>query len=41
LDVGLPAMLSPTALDLAATSDPRALDVGLVAKPCHESVIIK
>ena len=29
--MGLPAITGPTALDLAATLDPRALDVGLPA----------
>jgi hypothetical protein len=28
-------------VSLAATSDPRALDVDLVARSCHKSVIIK
>jgi len=26
---------------LAAKPDPRALDVGLVSRPCHESVMTK
>jgi hypothetical protein len=28
-------------LSLVATADPRALNVGLVARSCHKSVIIK
>jgi len=39
--VGLTTTSSPRALSLAATSDPRALDVGLAIRQCHESVITK
>jgi len=28
-------------MSLAATPEPRALDVGLAARSCHKSVIIK
>jgi len=28
-------------VDLAATPDPIALDVGLAARSCHKSIIIK
>jgi hypothetical protein len=28
-------------VDLAATPNPKALDVGLIARLCHESVITK
>jgi len=30
-----------TQVSLVATPDPRALDVGLAARSCHKSVIIK
>jgi len=39
--VGLVATPGSRALGLAATLDPRALDVSLIVKPCHESVITK
>jgi len=39
--VGLAATSGSRVLGLAATLDPRALDVGLAAKPCHESMITK
>ena len=31
----------PRALDMDAMSGPRALNLGLAARPCHESLIIK
>jgi len=34
-------MSGPRALGLTATPDSRALDGGLVARPCHKSVITK
>jgi len=34
-------MPGPRALGLTAISDSRALDVSLVARSCHESVITK
>jgi len=37
--VGLIAKLDSRALGLAATLDPKALDVGLTIRLCHESVI--
>jgi len=39
--VDLAATSSPRALGLTATPDPIALDVGLAAKSCHESVITR
>jgi len=39
--VNLAATPSLRALGLAAAPDPRALDVGLTARLCHKSVIIK
>jgi len=39
--VDLAATSSPRALGLAATPDPIALDVGLAARSCHESVITR
>jgi len=39
--VGLATTSGARALSLAATSDPRALDVGLTIRQCHESVITK
>jgi hypothetical protein len=39
--VGLPATSGPRTLGLVATPDPRALDVGLATRSCHESMITK
>jgi len=39
--VGLLVTPGPRVLGLTAIPDPRAFNVGLVARPCHESVIIK
>jgi hypothetical protein len=39
--MGLPETLSPRALDLAATPDLKALNVGMVARSCHEIVTTK
>jgi len=39
--VVLAATLCLRALSLAATPDRRALDVGLAARSCHESLITK
>jgi len=39
--VDLAATPSSRVLGLAATLDPRTLDVGLTARSCHESVITK
>jgi len=39
--VDLAATLGLKALDLAATSDPTALNLGLATRPCHKSVITK
>jgi len=39
--VDLTTTPSPKALGLVATPDPRALDVGLATRSCHESVITK
>jgi len=39
--VGLAVTLCPKALGLAAIPEPKALDVGLAIKSCHESVITK
>jgi len=39
--VGLVATSSSRALALVAIPNSRALDVGLAAKSCHESVITK
>jgi len=39
--VGLAVTPGSRALGLAVILDPRALNMGMAAKPCHESVIIK
>jgi len=39
--VGMAATPCPKALGLVATLGPRALNVGLTAKSCHESMITK
>jgi len=39
--MGLDTTPGPRALSPATTQDPRALDVGLAARSCHESVITK
>jgi len=39
--VGLAATPSLRVLGLASTPDPRALDVSLTVRLCHESVITK
>jgi len=39
--VGMAATPGPKALGLVATLGPKALNVGLTAKSCHKSMIIK
>jgi len=39
--VDLAATPSTRVLGLTATPDPRAMDIGLTARSCHESVITK
>jgi len=39
--VGIAVTLGSRALSLAATLDPRALEVGLATRSCHENVITK
>jgi len=39
--MGLPETPSPRASDLAATANLKALNVGMVARSCHENVTTK